>query len=567
MKNRISYYLHYYYQPVFIFLIMLIVSSFFSTIGVDAHHDGILFKPAVDVAEGKILFKESFSQYGALTTLLQALAIRIFGEYLIVIRLLTAFFYALTSFFLWLVWSRIIPKWLTTISCLIWIFLAPFYFHSPYKYDWPFLPWSSVYALFFLILSCYFVILYIEKNSLLFIFFAGVSSALTFWCRQPIGIFLSASLILYLVILNLFLRKTKLIYNLKSMLMFVLGIIITMFGFISWLVLNGALYDWWLQQIYFAFLFATKITQGQGFIITNVLNNLFAISKLENVTYIWTVFPIICLLFICKLLISLLYNNYCLKHSISNDKNINIFTKIRVIMSPVDIKKKRKVKAKNKTNTDEEKISIKEIVLSALLFTSIASWMQYYPVPCTRHLYWSAAPMIGIFTYFIWSMLNKQKTLLKTLITLLVLLSFFGYDTGYRIKEGLDKLNKNYVQVSAPNVLRGMRLSESQANYYNEVAKIIDEYLHKHPERGLISIGKDAIYLTFQKNNNNFHPLYVYWDDVVPLYPDYLQSLDRYIKENKPLILSQRYSYEGYISIKDLNYDSTYISILVPYDE
>ena len=65
-----------------VFLTTFLISGYLSTIGVEPHHDGIMFKPAVDFAEGKMLFKESFSQYGALTVLLQGLAIKIFGEYL-----------------------------------------------------------------------------------------------------------------------------------------------------------------------------------------------------------------------------------------------------------------------------------------------------------------------------------------------------------------------------------------------------------------------------------------------------------------------------------------------------
>jgi hypothetical protein len=57
-------------------------------IDVDVNHDGVMFKPALDVAEGRILFKESYSLYGALTIIIQATALTIFGKYLIVIKLL-----------------------------------------------------------------------------------------------------------------------------------------------------------------------------------------------------------------------------------------------------------------------------------------------------------------------------------------------------------------------------------------------------------------------------------------------------------------------------------------------
>ena len=146
MKKKVAAFLVNYYQPLIISVLMLIISSYFAIMSLDPGHDGIMFKPALDVVNGKMLFKESFAQYGALSTLMQALAIKIFGEYVIVIRLLTTFFYSLIGFLLWIIWSRFLPKWLSTISCLIWICLAPYYFETYF-----FCPWSSVYALFFFI--------------------------------------------------------------------------------------------------------------------------------------------------------------------------------------------------------------------------------------------------------------------------------------------------------------------------------------------------------------------------------------------------------------------------------
>ena len=36
----------------------------FSLLGMDLHHDGIMFKTAADIAAGKWLFRETFCQYG-----------------------------------------------------------------------------------------------------------------------------------------------------------------------------------------------------------------------------------------------------------------------------------------------------------------------------------------------------------------------------------------------------------------------------------------------------------------------------------------------------------------------
>jgi 4-amino-4-deoxy-L-arabinose transferase-like glycosyltransferase len=105
-------------QILIVFLFTLAVASLFLTLDADPHHDGIMLKPAVDVANGEILFKQMFTQYGALVTFLQALALGIFGKYLIVIRLLTAFFYAIIATVIWMIWSRLIPQWLASLTCI-----------------------------------------------------------------------------------------------------------------------------------------------------------------------------------------------------------------------------------------------------------------------------------------------------------------------------------------------------------------------------------------------------------------------------------------------------------------
>ena len=91
---------------VFCFSTILGVTSYFAHLDPDRHHDSILFEPAVYVAASLSLFKDTFTQYGALTAYLQAGAIAIFAEYLIVFRLQAAFFLSLTGVLIHLVVSR-----------------------------------------------------------------------------------------------------------------------------------------------------------------------------------------------------------------------------------------------------------------------------------------------------------------------------------------------------------------------------------------------------------------------------------------------------------------------------
>jgi len=133
------------------------IVSLFSRIGVDAHHDGYMLKPALDLAEGHIPFKETYIQYGLFTTVIQALSLKTFGKYLMSLRLITALFYALIAGLQWLIWKRFLPRYLVITTIIIWLSLASF-FHKPFH------PWSSVYALFFQLLAGYLLIIFIEHS-------------------------------------------------------------------------------------------------------------------------------------------------------------------------------------------------------------------------------------------------------------------------------------------------------------------------------------------------------------------------------------------------------------------
>ena len=49
----------------------------FAVLDPDWHHDSILLKPALDVLRGQTLFSDTFTQYGALLTYLQAAAMKL----------------------------------------------------------------------------------------------------------------------------------------------------------------------------------------------------------------------------------------------------------------------------------------------------------------------------------------------------------------------------------------------------------------------------------------------------------------------------------------------------------
>ena len=367
----------------------------------------------------------------------------------------------------------------------------------------------------FLLLSCYFLIKYIENSKEILIFISGISASLAFWCRQPIGIFLIASLLLFLLLLNTVFSKYNLKKSFKTMALFLIGVIASSSCFFIWLIANGALKDWWLQQIYFAFIFASD-TSGQNSLIKEVFSCLFATKKVEYLTCIWSILPIVCILLFIYLILFALYKTQ-------------------------EKKTVKKATVKNKKNNNFKQIrefSKLNLIILALLFASFASWMQYYPVLCIRHVYWSVTPMIGIFSYCIWLIVNhiSKSITTKTIISLVLILSFFSYDIEQRIVHGYAKTKIYTIELKKPSVLSKIKLSKDQSEFYTDVNNVISDYLAKYPDRNIVTVEGSPLYLTFKENNYNFHPLYVLWSfffpkDHAPLYPDYYDKLNKYISK------------------------------------
>jgi len=488
--------------PVFIFSATLIIAGYFSTIGADPHHDGILFKPAMDVMSGQTLFKDTFTQYGALTTFIQAFALKIFGPYLITIKLLTAFVYALISLLLYLIFKRFLPKLILFFSLLIWLFMAPYY-------SMTFLPWSSIYALFFQLLAAYLFIIFFEKKSLKYLIFSSLSTNLVFWCRQPVGVFMFLAICVYFIFLLLTKQISFKLFD-KYLSHFILINFFVSLFFILLFIFNHSLLDWFKQSILFSFFWGESTTNG--FSLLNIINCLFPVSI--SPLSVWILIPVST--------IPLLATNY-----------------------------------KNK-------------YISFLIFIGLASWLQYYPVNCIRHQYWSATPIIPLFCLFIYQLCQKylltefkfSKNISKY-ISILIIIIIFIPDVSYRIDEGLKKININYEYVQEPSILKGIKLPPDEAKYYQYMSEKITTYFAKNPQGNVITNGPNALYLTFDTRIKNIQPMYVNWASMIlPIYPDYWNIFTKNIESKKPLLISFWDQVpSGYCRIDNLsNYDTASLS-------
>ncbi len=197
----------------------------FSLRGIDPHHDGIMLKPALDVLSGQTLFRDTFSQYGPLTTFIHVVFLWALGPTLSAIKIATVVCYALSASALVTYWRVFLPRSLVVLSLAVWLFFAPFF-----DMDFTMLPWSSVPALFFQTLGAFFQVKAISKWSpKLYPALSGLSCACVFLCRQPVGGCLLLSLTCVFVWISL--AKEKRNFGLDAIKFTFLGFLVPLVGF------------------------------------------------------------------------------------------------------------------------------------------------------------------------------------------------------------------------------------------------------------------------------------------------------------------------------------------------
>lgn len=473
--------------PLLLLILTCIVAGYFSIIGVDPHHDGIMFKPALDVARGSMLFRDTFTQYGALTTLLQAWALMLFGKYLITIQLLTAFFYGLIAVLLYVIYQKILPKFLSGITVLLWIFMAPYFLV-------PFLPWASVYALFFQLLGTYFLLMYEERANSWYLCWAGAATTCTFFTRQPGGVFMLGAVYAYLlgtcITKNISLGKL-----IRALYLYTCGVILATSCFLIWIAGSGAFRDFWLQSVQFAYNFGAHRPEAT---ITGVIVRLFPGGG--RPISLWALFP--------------------------------TATILSAVMYFIALVRKQNIK------------QAKAVLIIAAI--GLSAWPQYYPVTDERHVFWGSTQMFGLLSLVLFnvcgymlSFVSKQRRKLALGLTCIALAYFFAPYISLRVTTGMERLRAPYVTVSKPDILRGMLMPAGDAEFYSSVANSMDIYFQNNPHGNVINLSGDALYTAFDPRIRNIHPLYLAWRELSFIYPDYFSGpIYAYVQTNKSLVIT-----------------------------
>jgi hypothetical protein len=481
-----------------LFAITLFVTGLFAPIGIDPHHDGIMLKPAMDIASGKILFKESFTQYGALTVFMQAAALAVFGKSLIVLRLLTSLFYGLVAVLLYLLFISFLKKWQAVLAVLLWLFMAPFYLEDGGASV--LLPWSSAYSLLCQLLCILFCVGYFKKHRRYMLMLCGASAALTFLFRQPVGITILAAMLLCVGAVTASKDGAK--AAIGAMLGLVSGFTVVFVCFIVYLLLAGSLADWYTQSIAFMGTWNAMETRNNPlhYLACSLVVTGFPFTK----AWLWKILPLVCA-------------------ALSAIVAYRLFVK--------------------------KQVTGKSVTLIIILAGCISSWAQYYPVPSNDHLFWAASPMFGVAVFAAWELAAfRAKNTMRTLLFFSMIVLVFGLETAKRVDVGFNKVVGNYennVSATTP-LIKGMIIPETENTAFTRLYDTVNSYLRRYPDKTVVNLGKDALFSALAGNRPNAHCVYVNWGkSITDIYPDYYEKTAAFITTRRPLCLVPENDYCG----------------------
>ena len=465
-----------------IFLFTVLWFGIFALVRIDLHHDAVMLKPAIDVAAGKVIFRDTFCQYGALGVWIQALAVKIFGGELAVIQLLTVLFYGGSAVVLDRIFRRCLAPLCRGLNLVMFWGMAPFYFV-------PMHPWSSVYALFFMLLNVEFVLRFLDGGREWTLWLSGGCAALAFLARHPCGVIFFPGL----AVLSVMVWRER--SKWRALPAYVSGFAAVLAVFALYLSLVGAWSDY-LRQC-FGYVVGFAIERGGSLRWGEIAKRFFPLNEvLWLIDTLFSLLPLLCIGWTAASL--------------------------------------RRICRASEPAADDLKYLL-------IAVAGLASWHQYYPVPCLRHLYWAAIPMFGVLALTaqkLWRAGNWKfpKRFAAVLLTVIALLP-----VGVRICFGAVPLLRSlpgFYRVTHLPGLHNMLLSRRELGAIDPIWGVYDVLPPAIKARGVFNYTPDAVFSVMLPETKFRHQMFVNWGGGV--YPDYPEKALAYILSARPAVVSQQ---------------------------
>lgn len=496
-------------------VIIMVLLAPSASMDVDFHHDGIMLKPALDVVSGQVLFRDTFMQYGALSTYLQAVALWI-SPTLLAVRCMTVAAYGVSLFFLYAAWRLILPRSLAILSCGLLMAFLPLYEKNWLGYYWQLLPWSSVFAMMFQSIGLYAMFRIIrgeqpERWGMIL----GATCACVFWCRQPVGVIMAGTLVAVGAALHISRWAPTHVAKRALVTAIIAGFTGVTALCLGSILLSGAFPEWFYQNFVWPRKWALQATREIPTAFVSIFLHPAAAAGLLLVFLAlaapWIVgrfrpglsgrIRVVCWLGVAG---GLAWQY----------ERVLTWISVReggwTVLLPAVIGLQAVYSLVGVFGRSGPAKTTEYYLVAALAAFALGSAVQYYPVPDSCHILWALAPGFGLFVFVCWRSAGLPAAVVVLGLTAALLPSVVT-----KVRSARESLSRPLVTLERPAVLRGMKVQPAMARNLDAMVAALDQIMLSQPNIPSVLVGGDAMYLCFTRNRVNPSPYFVTWAGLV----------------------------------------------------
>ncbi len=405
-------------------------------LGLDLHHDLLMFDAARNFYSGQIPYKDFFYQYNLGTLFLHNAALSLLGLKIVSLKKITILFYALIALLIYLSCAIEGYKRSGLLLSILWSLLSPFYMQAMNGYH----PWSTVYMMAACMTGLYCLQLANRKNPLVFSFIAGCCFSLSFWFKQVAAYQIIAASVW--LVFSIWLSRADKIVQCKYIKIFsgfATGGILTAIPFFGYLYMESVILNWWMDAFVFNKYFSTDSQNASS--IGTWLKILFPISRdMGYQSFLWAISPLV----LC--IVAFQFYFY------------------------------------RRTSFGLSK-SEKEI-LALYILAGFAGWFQFFPLPHQFHTQLFMAPNFIVVGLLLGGQLATWEDLKKNILYYLpiyIFIIFAVYESIRHIDSWYKKrsfFNKHAIQMNLNSTFDGLKIdvmaAERLTQFYRKLVELND---------------------------------------------------------------------------------------------
>ncbi len=389
-------------------------------LGLDLHHDTLMFDAARRLLNGELPFRDFFYQYNLGTVFFHALALKALGAQIASLKIATAVVYSVIAVLIYANGAVARHGRWALAAALVWSTLSPF--HMPALNG--FHAWSTVYMMAAVMGGALCLTIAISDRPLFWALLAGVCFNLAFWFKQVAGLQILAALawVAYNALRPSSNPDTT--HRFRTMFFGIaLGGLMSSMPFFIYLYQHSLIEDWWRSAFVFNGFFAASGHSSTG-MIALVRNFLPVTRELGYISVVWALLPL------------------CL---------------IAIIID-------RQPAGDNHLFTRSDDSSLVASYFAAL---SIAGWIEYFPLAHSFHTQLFMAPMFVLLALHVDQVARKSNFADKgrwPMIALLILtMAALVYQAVWHLRGLRGKINAPRIVLSGEMPASGLLLNPDDA--------------------------------------------------------------------------------------------------------